>query len=252
MPTTPITPSSTAGSLHCPNCGAAVAPDAASCPYCQATLATMQCPSCFGRLFAGAAFCPTCGSKASREQVDRTPPSRCPGCRGSMVTAQVGPLMLADCTKCAGVWLDAAAFEALRANTEAQAAVLHGTEAGRGAAVAEAGQERIRYRPCPRCKQMMNRINFAKYSGVIIDVCRDHGSFFDRDELQRIVRFIQAGGLDKAREKDRLSLAEEERRVRALAGPPAAGLPLTLGDQAKYATTEGVFSMLLDWLLDRR
>lgn len=252
MPTTPVTPSESAGALHCPNCGAAVSPDAASCPYCQASLATMKCPSCFGRLFIGAAFCPSCGARAAREASDVAPPKRCPGCRGVMHAAQVGPLALADCATCAGVWVDAATFDALRASIEAQAAVLHQTAAGRGAPVTAPAGERIRYRPCPRCEQMMNRVNFAKYSGVILDVCRDHGSFFDRDELQRVVRFIQAGGLDRAREKDRLALAEEERRIKALSHSPAAGMPLTLREDAGFTLTEGVLTQLLSWLLDRR
>jgi Zn-finger nucleic acid-binding protein len=256
MPTPPVTPSDSAGALHCPNCGAAVSPDAASCQYCQASLATMKCPSCFGRLFLGAAFCPACGARASRAATDVTPPKHCPACRGVMQAAQVGPLALADCATCAGVWVDAATFEALRASIEAQAAVLHETAAGRGAPVTAVAGARIRYRPCPRCGQMMNRVNFAKYSGVILDVCRDHGSFFDRDELQRVVRFIQAGGLDRAREKDRLALAEEERRIKALSHSPAAGVPLTLGDDAAsrvgWDLTEGVLSQLLHWLLDRR
>jgi hypothetical protein len=76
--------------------------------------------------------------------------------------------------------------------------------------------ERITYRPCPRCKKMMNRVNFAKYSGVVLDVCRAHGTYFDRDELHRVVAFIQAGGLDRARARDRDELADEERRLRAL------------------------------------
>jgi hypothetical protein len=45
----------------------------------------------------------------------------------------------------------------------------------------------------------MNRVNFARCSGVIVDVCRLHGTWFDRDELRHIVEFIRGGGLDKAR-----------------------------------------------------
>ena len=52
-----------------------------------------------------------------------------------------------------------------------------------------------------------NRINFAKCSGVIVDVCKGHGTWFDRDELTRIVEFIRGGGLDAARAKERPLLA---------------------------------------------
>ena len=62
----------------------------------------------------------------------------------------------------------------------------------------------------------MNRMNFARVSGVVIDVCHDHGTWFDRDELYRVVTFVQEGGLDKARRIEREKLVDEERRLRAL------------------------------------
>ncbi len=57
----------------------------------------------------------------------------------------------------------------------------------------------VRYRPCLRCGKMMNRVNFGKLSGAVIDVCRGHGTFLDAGELHQIVTFIQEGGLDRAR-----------------------------------------------------
>src|SRR3712207_7758487 len=33
------------------------------------------------------------------------------------------------------------------------------------------GAEAVRYRPCPRCARIMNRVNFARRSGVILDIC---------------------------------------------------------------------------------
>ena len=50
----------------------------------------------------------------------------------------------------------------------------------------------IRYRPCPVCRQLMNRFNFARSSGVILDSCKPHGIWFDPDELRRIVAFIRS------------------------------------------------------------
>ena len=38
----------TAGTLTCPQCGAAAAPDARACAFCRARLATVACPRCFG------------------------------------------------------------------------------------------------------------------------------------------------------------------------------------------------------------
>ncbi len=49
----------------------------------------------------------------------------------------------------------------------------------------------------------MNRVNFARVSGVILDICKADGVWFDREELRRIVEFIRAGGLETSRERER-------------------------------------------------
>ena len=45
--------------------------------------------------------------------------------------------------------------------------------------------------------------HFAHKSGVILDICKAHGAWFEREELRRIVEFIRAGGLETSRERDR-------------------------------------------------
>jgi Zn-finger nucleic acid-binding protein len=35
-----------------------------------------------------------------------------------------------------------------------------------------------------------------EFSGVILDVCRDHGTWLDSDELERVVGFILSGALE--------------------------------------------------------
>jgi Zn-finger nucleic acid-binding protein len=75
--------------------------------------------------------------------------------------------------------------------------------------------EKISYVPCPVCKQMMNRVNFAHCSNVIVDVCRAHGTWFDRDELRRVVEFIRAGGMEKERARQMAELDEREHQLKA-------------------------------------
>ena len=61
---------------------------------------------------------------------------------------------------------------------------------------------------------MMNRKNFANTSGVIIDWCRGHGYWFDADELERIMSFIERGGVEHARELERERARLEAKRIR--------------------------------------
>ena len=63
------------------------------------------------------------------------------------------------------------------------------------------------YLPCPTCGNLMNRVNFAS-SNVIVDICKQHGTWFDKDELTRIIEFIRAGGIDSARRREREEIEE--------------------------------------------
>jgi Zn-finger nucleic acid-binding protein len=67
--------------------------------------------------------------------------------------------------------------------------------------------DQVKYVPCPLCHRTMNRVNFGKVSGVIVDVCREHGTWFDGGELTRVVSFAAAGGLAKTRARE-----EQEKR----------------------------------------
>ena len=197
-----------ASSLHCPNCGAAADPDARRCPYCQARLATVSCPSCFALLFEGAAYCAKCGVRRGRTE-GSAETAGCAGCGAAMRGVQMGNTRLLECERCDAVWMEAAAFERLCADQEGQAAVLHRFG---GRAPVPGGA--VRYRKCVRCGTVMNRVNFGRLSGTIVDVCRGHGTFLDAGELHAIVSFIQAGGLERARERQLEDLKEQERRLR--------------------------------------
>ena len=115
------------------------------------------------------------------------------------------------------MWTNAQAFETLCTDEEEQSAVLSfiktQTFEVRPSSAADS------YVPCPDCKQLMNRSNFARSSGVIIDLCKQHGVWFDADELPRIIEFIDKGGLERAREKQKIELEQERSKLEAMYGP---------------------------------
>jgi Zn-finger nucleic acid-binding protein len=98
----------------------------------------------------------------------------------------------------------------------------------------------------------MNRINFARFSGVIVDVCKGHGTWFDRDELSRIVEFIHDGGLDAARIKEKTELEEERRRLRddQFASDLHRKMPMGLGDDEGRISGIASARDLLKFLLE--
>ena len=124
----------------------------------------------------------------------------------------VGSTAVLECERCFGLWLDVASFEKICADREQQSAVLG--FASQAPATGAHETSKVNYVPCPECSQLMNRMNFARCSGVIVDICKQHGTWFDRDELSRIVEFIHGGGFNASRAKEKIEIAEQRERLR--------------------------------------
>jgi Zn-finger nucleic acid-binding protein len=185
-------------SLNCPSCGApAPSADAARCEYCGSALTVTACPSCFGPMFAGMQFCPHCGAKGERVVDEDAAAIACPGCKTEMHAVRVGATSFHECPSCAGSWLVAEAFTQLCTSREDRGSVA--AMVGPNEASVKTVLAAVRYVQCPVCKKTMNRQNFGRRSGVVIDVCKGHGVWFDHGELQSVLAFVDAGGLEKAR-----------------------------------------------------
>lgn len=202
-----------AETLNCPMCGAATATDQPRCQYCRSRLATVACGSCFGMMFIGSRHCPRCGARVAKRAEGALPVLSCPRCRSEMQSMIIGSEEVRECAQCLGLWIDVSTFERICANREEQAVVLGSASPAPTNVVRE--NTKVTYAPCPECGHLMNRINFARCSGVIVDVCKGHGTWFDRDELARIIDFIRAGGLEVTRAKEKAEIEEERRRLRA-------------------------------------
>lgn len=200
--------------LRCPGCGAPAAADSVACDYCGSALATVTCPSCFASMFAGSRFCAHCGAETTRELLDDATPQACPRCRAELELLRLGGTTLRSCTGCGGLWLEPAALQQLCDAHEQRAGVTSVLAAR--VPTGTGSPDVIRYVPCPTCAKLMNRVNFSHSSGVIVDICKQHGVWLDRGELQRVLGFVDAGGLAVARDRERERLVEEQRRLKAL------------------------------------
>ena len=174
-------------------------------------------------MFKGSRHCPHCGAAATLPTAAQLAVLKCPRCNIDMAAITLGATAMRECEKCEGLWLEVGAFEKICADREQQSAVL-------GVASPMPARQplsidalpKIRYGPCPQCGQLMNRINFARCSGVVVDVCRGHGTWFDRDELREIVEFIRGGGLDLSRQKEKREIEYQRDQLRTeqlLTGP---------------------------------
>ena len=163
----------------------------------------------------------------------------------------IGKTDLRECRKCEGLWADAETIRQICSDSERQAAVLGMATVVPAKPIGDM-EMNIRYVPCPVCKSLMNRVNFSRCSNVIVDVCSKHGTWFDKEELRRIVEFIRAGGVDKAREKE---IGDLERRRRELINAQTAS---AMGDAMHTSANRydgaglgiAVAASVLDALLD--
>src|SRR5215813_4524489 len=109
----------------------------------------------------------------------------CPRCRTPLDSHQAARLVLHGCTTCGGIWLDADASQRV-------------VESIDPSVIAAADQEGMsaRVRPntdaaaqCPVCQRALNKMPIEQ-ARVIVDACPGHGVWFDKDELQIVVRSV--------------------------------------------------------------
>src|SRR5262249_7438133 len=150
-----------------------------------------------------------CGHPLGLEPIGEAATLPCPVCK-QVLTAypragqgrESGALF--DCARCGGQFVEHTLLRELLQHHE-RAALPEGAPrlAGRP-------DPRNSYVPCPVCASLMNRKNFGEMSGVIVDVCKKHGTWFDLGELPCVLAFVAAGGLERSRRR----AIEEEARVR--------------------------------------
>ena len=98
----------------------------------------------------------------------------------------------------------------------------------------------------------MNRINFDR-SGVVVDICKGHGIWFDRDELTRVAEFIHDNSLGKPRNVHKTELEHERirthrtmtKRIENGAGPGDWDYPW-YHTRVEIASAADVLSLLRD------
>lgn len=105
------------------------------------------------------------------------------------------------CKHCGGVWVDPATLEKIFQEAAPQVSLFPVDERSVPRRLVSGVTAPLAYRRCPACQELMTRRNFQRVSGVMLDACRDHGTFFDMGELHDVLNFVRRGGLVLAQQK---------------------------------------------------
>ena len=189
------------------------------CPHCDVRLENVRCQRCFSLQSPGTFACVRCGHSLELEPLLDASDAPCPRCTRPLEVVPGEDTRLHECPRCGGMFVPREALAEILCSAEIGGALREGPprqprESGGGWSVDAGlapGLDVVRYVPCPLCHTSMNRVNFGKVSGVIVDVCKMHGTWFDAGELTSVVAFASAGGLVKTRARE----ADEKRERRA-------------------------------------
>ena len=211
--------------VRCSSCGAPRTAGEQVCRFCESEFTLHEkdmhtvCPACLARISDRAKYCHNCSAPITPESTaGEVSEMKCPSCDEhpqlfSRRIAEESATVL-ECRTCAGLWLGHDAFNVLskRADQEFQH---RGSEIDWTSFPQGEHDSNWRYRMCPKCAYPMVRRIFGKKSGVMIDLCREHGVWFDAKELQMILAWIRSGGLAVAG-KAAADTARRRARDRAL------------------------------------
>jgi Zn-finger nucleic acid-binding protein len=174
---------------------------------------TAYCGACLSMNKQGATFCADCGERlTARVEAPEATDEECPRCRIHLRRRSLGDYRPLECPMCCGLFVAASDLDALIRTQEEQgdiAASAQVREPERASLLAED----VAYLKCPVCGTMMNRVNYGRISGVIIDSCKEHGHWLDAGELEKIARWVATGGLDKLRKRELDELRTERERL---------------------------------------
>ena len=192
------------------------------------------CSSCSAPLPVNDCRCVYCGTRndmnfsgSGRFRVENEPSGRCcPDCAIPLQTVRIdtgaGEFAIERCDRCFGLFFDVGevqAFLAASVSPDFSINLLEITTINEQRSTF--GSRPVRYISCPDCGKMMNRVNYAAMSGVVVDQCREHGIWLDNGELVHLMEWQKAGGQKLADQKRETA---EKARLHPVRQPLSASL----------------------------
>lgn len=106
----------------------------------------------------------------------------CPVCKDPMIVLELEQVEVDYCTSCAGIWLDSGELELLLETDEERNKLIN--------LFKETSDITEKSYGCPICGKQMKKSDIGEKGKVVVDKCKkNHGIWFDKGELQKVVEF---------------------------------------------------------------
>lgn len=113
----------------------------------------------------------------------------CPVCNESMIVLELNKVEIDFCTNCSGIWLDRGELELLYSFDESENELQK--------LFSETSTINEKSYKCPLCRKRMKKIQFNN-SELVIDKCPDnHGLWFDKGELEKLLTLKKNSSSEK-------------------------------------------------------
>jgi Zn-finger nucleic acid-binding protein len=168
-----------------------------------------KCTHCSAPLPHKSIICDYCGVRNDIELQAKSesglPKSKrtCPDCMVQLDSIDIGEndrFVIEKCERCFGLFFDHNELESLLEKSVAGTYWINRQKL-HSLIQHPLHKDTVLYRKCPECSKIMQRKNYMNRSGVIMDVCLEHGVWLDAGELKQIQEWIALGGKKSAEEE---------------------------------------------------
>lgn len=163
-------------------------------PYRQgaADLAERRCLFCGGAVDEATNACSLCSSEAApRSRVGEELALSCPRCHVPMYAVHLAKVVVSQCPECCGCFVAASDWSELVTRMcagDGELGAFVPPPPGKGLPA----ERRVVMCMCPVCGKEMERAQFGARTPIAIDVCMNHGDWFDAAELVSCAQYAKA------------------------------------------------------------
>lgn len=206
-----------------------------------------KCTHCSAPLPRNSIICDYCGVRNDIEltpKVGHTLPQSkrmCPDCLVYLESIDIGQtdrFIVEKCSRCYGLFFDVHELETLLTQSVGTFWIDH--QKLYSLTQHPLHKDSVIYRKCPECSKLMHRKNYMNRSGVIMDVCVEHGIWLDAGELKQIQEWRALGG--EALVQQELAMEETPSAKREKIPTPSSTPPTP--QSLEEALVESAFDLL--------